>query len=36
MSLTRNSCLKMAESARALGKPDATFDVARVCMEVAR
>jgi UDP-N-acetylglucosamine--N-acetylmuramyl-(pentapeptide) pyrophosphoryl-undecaprenol N-acetylglucosamine transferase len=36
MSLTRSSCLKMAESARALGKPDATFDVARVCMEVAR
>jgi len=34
--LTRNVCLKMAESARALGKPEATADVARICMEVAR
>ena len=35
-SLTRSSCLKMAEIARTLGKPEATLDVARVCMEVAR
>jgi UDP-N-acetylglucosamine--N-acetylmuramyl-(pentapeptide) pyrophosphoryl-undecaprenol N-acetylglucosamine transferase len=33
--LTRNVCLKMAESARSLGKPEATADVARICMEVA-
>jgi len=33
--LTRNSCLKMAENARALGKPGATIDVARICLEVA-
>ena len=33
--LTRNSCLKMAENARALGKPEATIDVARICLEVA-
>jgi UDP-N-acetylglucosamine--N-acetylmuramyl-(pentapeptide) pyrophosphoryl-undecaprenol N-acetylglucosamine transferase len=34
-TLTRESCLKMADKARALGKPDATVVVARVCMEVA-
>lgn len=33
--LTRNGCLKMAENARTLGKPEATVDVARICMEVA-
>ena len=33
--LTRNVCLKMAENARALGKPEATIDVARICLEVA-
>jgi UDP-N-acetylglucosamine--N-acetylmuramyl-(pentapeptide) pyrophosphoryl-undecaprenol N-acetylglucosamine transferase len=34
-TLTRENCLKMAAKARALGKPNATADVARVCMEVA-
>ena len=33
--LSRETCLEMAERARALGKPEATADVARVCMEVA-
>lgn len=35
MQLTRNQCLKMAKQARALGKPEATANVANVCMEVA-
>jgi UDP-N-acetylglucosamine--N-acetylmuramyl-(pentapeptide) pyrophosphoryl-undecaprenol N-acetylglucosamine transferase len=34
--LTRERLLEMAEKARALGKPDATEAVARVCMELAR
>ena len=34
--LTRERLLDMAEKARALGKPDATEAVARVCMELAR
>jgi UDP-N-acetylglucosamine--N-acetylmuramyl-(pentapeptide) pyrophosphoryl-undecaprenol N-acetylglucosamine transferase len=34
--LTRERLLDMAEKARALGKPDATAAVARVCMELAR
>jgi len=34
-TLTRKNCLSMANKARALGKPTATADVARVCMEVA-
>ncbi len=33
--LSRKACLEMAERARALGKPEATVDVAGVCMEVA-
>lgn len=33
--LNRVTCLEMAERARALGKPEATLDVARICMEVA-
>lgn len=33
--LSRKACLEMAERARALGKPEATADVARICMEVA-
>lgn len=33
--LSREKCLEMAIKARALGKPEATADVARVCMEVA-
>jgi UDP-N-acetylglucosamine--N-acetylmuramyl-(pentapeptide) pyrophosphoryl-undecaprenol N-acetylglucosamine transferase len=33
--LSRKACLEMAERARALGKPEATMDVARICMEVA-
>ena len=33
--LSRKVCLEMAERARALGKPEATADVARICMEVA-
>jgi UDP-N-acetylglucosamine--N-acetylmuramyl-(pentapeptide) pyrophosphoryl-undecaprenol N-acetylglucosamine transferase len=33
--LSRKACLEMAERAHALGKPDATMDVARICMEVA-
>jgi UDP-N-acetylglucosamine--N-acetylmuramyl-(pentapeptide) pyrophosphoryl-undecaprenol N-acetylglucosamine transferase len=35
LQLTRNQCLKMAKQARALGKPEATANVANVCMEVA-
>jgi UDP-N-acetylglucosamine--N-acetylmuramyl-(pentapeptide) pyrophosphoryl-undecaprenol N-acetylglucosamine transferase len=34
--LTRERLLEMAEKARALGKPDATEAVARVCMELAQ
>ena len=34
--LTRERLLDMAEKARALGKPDATETVARVCMELAQ
>ena len=34
-TLTRENCLSMAKKARALGKPTATADVARICMEVA-
>jgi UDP-N-acetylglucosamine--N-acetylmuramyl-(pentapeptide) pyrophosphoryl-undecaprenol N-acetylglucosamine transferase len=34
--LTREALLDMAEKARALGKPDATEAVARVCMELAQ
>ena len=33
--LTRKNCLEMANRARALGKPEATIDVARICLEVA-
>jgi UDP-N-acetylglucosamine--N-acetylmuramyl-(pentapeptide) pyrophosphoryl-undecaprenol N-acetylglucosamine transferase len=34
--LTRERLLDLAEKARALGKPDATEDVARACMELAQ
>jgi UDP-N-acetylglucosamine--N-acetylmuramyl-(pentapeptide) pyrophosphoryl-undecaprenol N-acetylglucosamine transferase len=34
--LTRERLLEMAEKARALGRPDATEAVARVCMELAK
>lgn len=33
--LTRDKCLAMAIKARALGKPEATADVAKLCMELA-
>ncbi len=33
--LTREQCLNMANKARALGKPEATADVAKICMELA-
>ena len=33
--LSREKCLDMAKRARALGKPEATADVAAICMEVA-
>jgi len=33
--LNREQCLDMAKRARALGKPEATADVAAICMEVA-
>jgi len=33
--LTRQQCLSMAIKARALGKPQATADVAKICMELA-
>lgn len=33
--LNREQCLDMAKSARALGKPEATADVAAICKEVA-
>lgn len=35
VQLTRDKCLKMAKQARSLGKPEATANVANVCMEVA-
>lgn len=35
LELTREKCLKMAERARKLGKPEATKNVAKICMEVA-
>jgi UDP-N-acetylglucosamine--N-acetylmuramyl-(pentapeptide) pyrophosphoryl-undecaprenol N-acetylglucosamine transferase len=34
-NLTRETCLQMAVKARALGKPDATENVAKICMELA-
>lgn len=34
--LTREQCLEMAKKARALGKPEATANVAAICREVAR
>ena len=33
--LTREQCLNMAMKARTLGKPEATADVAKLCMELA-
>ena len=33
--LNREQCLAMAKKARALGKPEATADVAAICKEVA-
>jgi UDP-N-acetylglucosamine--N-acetylmuramyl-(pentapeptide) pyrophosphoryl-undecaprenol N-acetylglucosamine transferase len=33
--LTRQECLKMANKARTLGKPQATADVANICKELA-
>lgn len=35
VQLTRDKCLKMAKQAHSLGKPEATANVANVCMEVA-
>ena len=35
-SLSREQLLQMAEKAHALARPDATADVAKVCMEIAR
>lgn len=34
--LNREKCLDMAIRARALGKPDATMSVAKICMEIAQ
>jgi UDP-N-acetylglucosamine--N-acetylmuramyl-(pentapeptide) pyrophosphoryl-undecaprenol N-acetylglucosamine transferase len=34
-NLTRETCLQMAVKARALGKPEATEHVAKICMELA-
>jgi UDP-N-acetylglucosamine--N-acetylmuramyl-(pentapeptide) pyrophosphoryl-undecaprenol N-acetylglucosamine transferase len=34
-NLTRETCLQMAVKARALGKPEATEAVAKICMELA-
>jgi UDP-N-acetylglucosamine--N-acetylmuramyl-(pentapeptide) pyrophosphoryl-undecaprenol N-acetylglucosamine transferase len=34
--LTREKCLDMAMRARALGKPEATMSVAKICMEIAQ
>jgi UDP-N-acetylglucosamine--N-acetylmuramyl-(pentapeptide) pyrophosphoryl-undecaprenol N-acetylglucosamine transferase len=34
--LNREQCLEMAKNARILGKPEATADVAAICIEVAR
>ena len=33
--LGRDECLSMAVKAKTLGKPNATADVAKICMEVA-
>ncbi|MDP2152951.1 MAG: undecaprenyldiphospho-muramoylpentapeptide beta-N-acetylglucosaminyltransferase [Methylotenera sp.] len=33
--LNREKCLEMAEKARALGKPEATADVAKICVQMA-
>ncbi|HOY70674.1 MAG TPA: undecaprenyldiphospho-muramoylpentapeptide beta-N-acetylglucosaminyltransferase [Methylotenera sp.] len=33
--LNRDNCLEMAKKARVLGKPEATANVAKICMEVA-
>ena len=35
-SMSRQQLLQMAEKARALAKPDAAADVARICMELAK
>lgn len=35
-NLNRDACLQMANNARALGKPDATANVAEVCKELAK
>jgi len=35
-SLDRHRLAAMAEAARGVGKPDATANVAQVCMELAR
>lgn len=35
-NLNRETCLNMAQKARALGKPDATKNVAQVCKELAK
>ncbi len=35
-NLNRDTCLSMAQKARALGKPDATKNVAEVCKELAK
>jgi UDP-N-acetylglucosamine--N-acetylmuramyl-(pentapeptide) pyrophosphoryl-undecaprenol N-acetylglucosamine transferase len=34
--LSRGKCLEMAIKARALGKPEATASVAKICMEIAQ
>jgi UDP-N-acetylglucosamine--N-acetylmuramyl-(pentapeptide) pyrophosphoryl-undecaprenol N-acetylglucosamine transferase len=34
-NLTRDTCLQMSIKARALGKPEATETVAKICMELA-
>jgi UDP-N-acetylglucosamine--N-acetylmuramyl-(pentapeptide) pyrophosphoryl-undecaprenol N-acetylglucosamine transferase len=33
--LNREKCLEMATKARALGKPEATVDVAKICVQMA-
>jgi UDP-N-acetylglucosamine--N-acetylmuramyl-(pentapeptide) pyrophosphoryl-undecaprenol N-acetylglucosamine transferase len=33
--LNREKCLEMAKKARALGKPEATSDVAKICVQMA-
>ena len=35
-ALTREICLEMAIKAKQLAKPEATKNVAKICMEVAR